>query len=119
MEIFGLSMILITLEMNEKSLPCGKVSESVEMMEARPRARNIVDRVAMNGCMLNSSIKVPASRPNTAPMSSMMIMTRKAGTPAFASFRPTTAVMATIAPTDKSIPPVRIGRVMATARIIR
>lgn len=112
-------MILITLEMNEKSLPCGKVSESVEMMEARPRARNIVDRVAMNGCMLNSSIKVPASRPNTAPMSSMMIMTRKAGTPGVRQLQADNCGDGHDS-TDRQIDTTGQNRqVMATARIIR
>ena len=89
------------------------------MMEARPRARNIVDRVAMNGCMLNSSIKVPASRPNTAPMSSMMIHDQEGGHAGVRQLQADDCGDGHDS-TDRQIDTTgRIGRVMATARIIR
>ena len=118
-EIVGLSMMVIFCEMKSKLLFSGKVCALVEMMDAMPRARNIEASDAMNGCMLNSSIRVPVNRPNATPMRIMTTMASGAATPALVSFTPTTAVMATMAPTDRSMPPVNTGSVIATARIIR
>ncbi len=118
-EIFGLSMMVIFSEMKSKLLFSGKVCASVEMMDAMPRARNIDAREAMNGCMLNSSMSTPVSRPNTTPMRIMAIIAMGAAMPAFVILTPITAVMATMAPTDRSMPPVSTGSVMATASMIR
>ena len=73
----------------------------------------------MNGCMSKNSMRQPDTSPMTEPISTMISTTRYGFHPAWASIIPATLLNAITAPTDRSIPPVRITKVMPTARITR
>ena len=73
----------------------------------------------MNGCISKNSINTPDSSPTSEPSSTMITITRYGFQPAWASIMPATLLNAITAPTDRSIPPVRITKVRPTAMMTR
>ena len=92
---------------------------SVLSIEASPRARNIIANVAMKGCTPKYWMRMPASNPNAVPESTMTTRTTPAFQPEFASITPATLENAITDPTDRSIPPVRMTKVIPTATTMR
>ena len=95
------------------------VIDSIEITKHMPRARNIAARVAMNGWMRKWWIINPTSSPRHDPVSSTTGIAAAAGQPAAISFAAIIVESATTAPTDRSMPPVRITNVMPTASTTR
>ena len=62
---------------------------------------------------------MPDTSPIAEPIRTMMTTTRYGFQPACVSITPATLLKAMTAPTDRSIPPVRITNVSPTARITR
>ena len=90
------------------------------MIAVMPRAKNCPASVTMKGCMLNSVISQPWTRPNTAPMASTIRMTAGAGRPVFCSIcADDIQVSATTEPMEISIPPISRTKVMPMVAIIR
>ena len=73
----------------------------------------------MNGCTSKNWISTPISSPMMAPPISMAGITSQAGTPSLSIRAPMIAVKASTAPTERSMPAVRMTKVMPTARISR
>ncbi len=76
-------------------------------------------RVAMNGWTLKNWIRTPDATPNAEPMRTMTPIVTHGSHPALMSITPDTLLSAMIAPTERSMPPVRITNVIPTARMIR
>lgn len=64
-------------------------------------------------------ITQPMRKPSVGPMSSATSSTSAAGSPSRSRNADTIAVIATTEPTERSIPPVRITKVMPTATTSR
>jgi hypothetical protein len=102
-----------------------RIGGSVTLIEFRlttkpsPRARNIPARDAMNGCTSKYWTSTPTPRPMRAPVASIVGATTDDGSPCRSRLAPIIPVNDITAPTDRSMPPVRITNVMPTARISR
>ena len=89
-----------------------------EIHFARPRAKTIMARVTMNGCILNRAIKPPEAAPKTAPAPRHARMARPGGHPNWReNSENSTADNPSRLPTDRSIPAVMMTRVIPQARI--
>ena len=86
---------------------------------AKPRARNIPASEAMNGCTSKNCTSTAISSPIPAPLRIITGMTTPVGTPSLSSRAHMMPVNARTDPTDRSMPPVRITKVMPTARMSR
>ena len=78
---------------------------------SRPSAVKMlsVPRVAMNGGNFNRVIRAPLSHPHRVPTAKPMISARTAGTPLLAAMLAITSIARiVIAPTERSIPAVRM-----------
>lgn len=73
----------------------------------------------MNGCTSKYCTSTPMNRPITAPAAIMTGTAMNGGTPESRSLAPRMPVKPMTAPTERSIPPLRITNVMPTARISR
>ena len=80
-----------------------------------PRARNIAANVAMNGWILNLLMTSPTISPINDPTTRTMTITIGAERPCCSRVAAITELSAITAPTDRSIPPVRITKVMPMA----
>ncbi len=93
--------------------------DSTSMRKHRPRARNMPPRVTTNGWMSKWWITSPMSSPSPAPSTRTATITSGAGQPARSVDAVTMVDSATTAPTDRSMPPLRITNVIPTARTTR
>ncbi len=116
---FGPSMILIWVANERMGDSSGRRSGTVLRIEAKPRAKNIIAKVAMNGWTLKYWIRMPEARPKSPPMAIIRAITSQAFHPALIRSTPVTEVKAMTAPTDRSIPPVTMTKVSPTAKMIR
>ena len=73
----------------------------------------------MKGCTSKNCTSTPMNRPIAAPVSSITGATTADGRPSRMRLAPSIPVKAITAPTDRSIPPVRMTKVIPTARISR
>ena len=81
---------------------------------ARPRPITIMPSVMMKGGSRPSVMPAPLTAPSATPMASPASMTSGIGMPASSSIAETTAATATIEPTERSMPAVRMTKVMPT-----
>ena len=86
---------------------------------ARPRARNMTASDAMNGWMSKTWTMTPIRSPQQVPMRTPTTSTTGNGAPAVNNLAVMSPTRATTAPTDRSIPPARMTKVMPTARTRR
>ena len=102
-----------------------RIAGSVTLIEfrlttkPRPRARNNPASEAMNGCTSKYWTSTPMPSPIRAPPPSMIGTTTDDGRPSRSRLAPIIPENDITAPTDRSIPPVRITNVIPTARISR
>ncbi len=75
----------------------------------------IMPRVTTKGAMRPMVISRPLASPQPMPMTSASRMTGRIPAPAFSVPAATAPAMAKIEPTERSIPPVRMTKVMPTA----
>src|SRR5215213_8919704 len=90
------------------------------MTLARPRAMESMASVAMNGGSLAMVIPRPFTRPAIPPTAIAATMLRPSGHPALWDVQPSTIIArARTAPTDRSMPPVMMTKVMPRDRMPR
>ena len=105
----------VARERNDSGYPeIGRPSES---MSADPRATLIMPSVAMNGGRRPIVISAPFPRPQARPTTRPTAAAAAIGSPASCAVPSATPASATIEPTDRSMPPVRITNVIPTATI--
>ena len=75
----------------------------------------MVIRVAMKGCRRPLVTSVPLTQPRPVPSASAASMARTGFTPAFISIAQTRELTASVEPTERSMPPVRMTAVMPKA----
>ncbi len=112
---FGPSTTFMFVASERSGDSSSRRSGTVLRMDARPRPRNIIASVAMNGCTSKNWISTPETTPEAVPMRIISTITTHGSQPALARITPATLLTATIAPTDRSMPPVRITNVRPTA----
>src|SRR3954452_21165511 len=81
----------------------------------RPRKSTIVASVMMNGWIFRTATPMPLTTPTAAPRAIAATAISGTGTPALTRSAVTTAVSARMDPTDRSMPPVRMTKVIPIA----
>jgi hypothetical protein len=82
---------------------------------ARPLSPLIVPSVTMNGVILSVATSAPLSAPHRAPAAIPASAATRGPWPARAALAVTTVTSATTEPTERSMPPCTMTRVMPTA----